>query len=147
MLESRRFSSRIILQIVLTILVVPFLLPLIAMVGGSLAGQGWGNYTAVLSVPELPLFFRNSAIIALVTIVIVYAITMLAAFGFAKLHIRGKAFFFWLLIAALTLPEVVLLTPLFATMTSLNLYNTYWAVILPLSALQLPFTVLLARIA
>lgn len=145
MLESRRFSSRIILQIVLTILVVPFLLPLIAMVGGSLAGQGWGNYTAVLSVPELPLFFRNSAIIALVTIVIVYAITMLAAFGFAKLHIRGKAFFFWLLIAALTLPEVVLLTPLFATMTSLNLYNTYWAVILPLSALQLPFTVLLAR--
>jgi raffinose/stachyose/melibiose transport system permease protein len=145
MLESRRLSSRIILQILLTILVVPFVLPLVAMVGGSLAGAGWGNYLAVLSVPELPLFFRNSALIALATIVIVYTFTMLAAFGFAKLYIHGKSVFFWMLIAALTLPEVVLLTPLFATMSSLNLYNTYWAVILPLSALQLPFTVLLAR--
>jgi raffinose/stachyose/melibiose transport system permease protein len=145
MLESRRRSSRVILQIILTILVIPFVLPLVAMVQGSLAGAGWGNYVAVLSVPELPLFFRNSALIAVATIVIVYVFTMLAAFGFAKLHIRGKSFYFWLLIAALTLPEVVLLTPLFATMTSLNLYNTYWAVILPLSALQLPFTVLLAR--
>jgi raffinose/stachyose/melibiose transport system permease protein len=145
MLESRRLSSRIILQILLTILVVPFVLPLVAMVGGSLAGAGWGNYLTVLSVPELPLFFRNSALIALATIVIVYTFTMLAAFGFAKLYIHGKSVFFWMLIAALTLPEVVLLTPLFATMSSLNLYNTYWAVILPLSALQLPFTVLLAR--
>lgn len=144
-LDSRRRTSRIILQVILTLFAIPFVLPLVAMVQGSLAGDGWGNYRAVLAVPELPLFFRNSALIAVATIIIVYVLTMLAAFGFAKLHIRGKAFYFWLLIAALTLPEVVLLTPLFATVTSLNIYNTYWAVILPLSALQLPFTVLLAR--
>ncbi|MDQ1576726.1 MAG: raffinose/stachyose/melibiose transport system permease protein [Microbacteriaceae bacterium] len=145
MFEARTRSAKVVLQIVITILVLPFLFPLIAMVQGSLAGAGWQNYLTVLSVPELPLFFRNSAVIALGTIVIVYALTMLAAFGFSKLHIRGKEVYFWMLLAALTLPEVVLLTPLFSTTTTLNLYNTYWAVILPLAALQVPFTILLAR--
>ena len=50
-----------------------------------------------------------------------------------------------MLLATLTLPGVVLLTPLFATTTALNVYNTYWAVILPLAALQVPFAVLLTR--
>jgi raffinose/stachyose/melibiose transport system permease protein len=145
MLQARTRRGRLVLQIVLTLMVLPFLFPLIAMVQGSLAGAGWKNYTTVLGVPELPLFFRNSAIIALVTILIVYVLTMLAAFGFSKLHIRGKNVLFWMLLATLTLPGVVLLTPLFATSTALNVYNTYWAVILPLAALQVPFAVLLTR--
>lgn len=145
MFAIRSTRSRVILQIVLTIIVVPFLLPLIAMVSGSLAGEGWRNYTTVLSVPELPLFFRNSAIIAAATIAIVYAVTMVGAFGFSKLHVRAKELYFWMLLATLTLPEAVLLAPLFATATALNIYNTYWAVILPMAALQVPFAVLLAR--
>ncbi len=145
MLRAHTRLGRTILQVVLTLMVLPFLFPLIAMVQGSLAGAGWQNYVTVLGVPELPLFFRNSIIIAAATIAIVYTFTMLAAFGFSKLHIWGKEEIFWMLLAALTLPGVVLLTPLFATLTSVNLYNTYWAVILPLAALQVPFAVLLTR--
>jgi ABC-type glycerol-3-phosphate transport system permease component len=126
-------------------MILPYLFPLIVMVQGSLAGLGWQNYQIVLAVGEVPLFFRNSAIIALCTIAIVYCCTMLAAFGFSKLHIRGKEIYFWMILAALTLPEVVLVTPLFVTATTLNLYDTYWAVILPLAALQIPFAVLLTR--
>jgi len=145
MLEARSRLSRVVLQLVLTVLTVPFLLPLIAMVQGSLAGRGWDNYRIVLAVPQLPYFFRNSAIIATVTIALVYICTITAAFGFSKLRIRGKEFYFWLLLAVLTLPEVVLIAPLFVTATKFNIYNTYWAVILPLAALQIPFTVLLTR--
>jgi multiple sugar transport system permease protein/raffinose/stachyose/melibiose transport system permease protein len=43
------------------------------------------------------------------------------------------------------MPEVVLLTPLFSTAIRLNLYNTYFSVMLPLAALQIPFCVLLTR--
>ena len=60
MLRARTWRGRIGLQIVLTLMVLPFLFPLIAMVQGSLAGAGWKNYATVLGVPELPLFFRNS---------------------------------------------------------------------------------------
>src|ERR1700728_2765512 len=134
MFETRRLSSKIVLQVILTIMVLPFLFPLIAMVQESLAGQGWDNYRVVWDTGVVPEFFRNSAIIAAGVIIIVYALTMLAAFGFSKLHIRGREIYFWMMLVALTLPEVVLLTPLFATTIKLNLYNTYWAVIIPLSS-------------
>jgi raffinose/stachyose/melibiose transport system permease protein len=145
MFETRSKASQWVLQIVLTLMVLPFIFPIVAMVQGSLAGIGWGNYEAVLSRPELPLFFRNSILISAATIVIVYLCTMAAAFAFSKLHIRGREVYFWMILAALTLPEVVLLTPLFSTTLQLGLYNTYWSVILPLAALQIPFTVLLTR--
>ncbi|UQN28777.1 carbohydrate ABC transporter permease [Brachybacterium kimchii] len=145
MLEARTRLGRLGLQALVTVLVIPFLIPLIAMIQGSLQGIGWRNYLVVLSLPQLPLFFRNSLIIAGLTILLVYLCTMLASFGFAKLHIHGKEFFFWLLLAALTLPEIVLVTPLFVTASVTNIYNTYWAVVLPLAALQIPFAVLLTR--
>jgi raffinose/stachyose/melibiose transport system permease protein len=145
MFEARRPSARVVLQVVITLLVIPYLFPLVVMVQGSLAGQGWGNYRAVFAVGAVPTFFRNSTIIAASTIVIVYVLTMLAAFGFSKLRIRGKEVYFWMMLAALTLPEVVLLTPIFTTTLQLGVYDTYWAVVLPLAALQIPFTVLLTR--
>ena len=145
MFETRRLSSKIVLQIILTIMVLPFLFPLIAMVQESLAGQGWDNYRVVWDTGVVPEFFRNSAIIAAGVIIIVYALTMLAAFGFSKLHLRGREIYFWMMLAALTLPEVVLLTPLFSTAIRLGLYNTYFSVMLPLAALQIPFAVLLTR--
>nr|WP_254071405.1 MULTISPECIES: carbohydrate ABC transporter permease [unclassified Rathayibacter] len=132
-------------QLLATVIVVPYVFALVAMVQGSLAGAGWGNYGKVFATGVVPTYFRNTIIVAVSTVAIVYACTMLAAFGFAKLRIRGKEVWFWLLIAALTMPEAVLLTPLFVTASTLDVYNQLIAVILPLAALQVPFTVLLAR--
>jgi ABC-type glycerol-3-phosphate transport system permease component len=145
MFEVKSRSQKIVIQVLATLLVIPYLFPLVVMMQGSFAGQGIENYRAVLRIELLPYFFRNSIIIAAAVIAIVYVCTILAAFGFAKLRIRGKEIVFWVLMAALTLPEVVILTPLFATASSTGLYDTLWSVILPLSALQIPFTVLLCR--
>lgn len=145
MFETRTRWAKIGLQLLATALIIPFIVPLVAMVQGSFAGAGLGNYRAVLAVPGFWRFFINSIIIAGCVIVLVYAVTMLAAYGFSKLRIRAREVYFWLLLACLTLPEVVLLTPLFTTDQVLNLYNTYWAVVFPLAALQVPFAVLLTR--
>lgn len=145
MLEVRSTFSRVLLQIAVTIMVIPFAFPLVAMVQGSLAGDGWRNYVAVLKVPSFSTFFVNSIIIAVSVVAIVYVITLMAAYAFARLRMKGREIFFWLLLACLTIPEVVLLTPLFVTATSAGLYNTRISVILPLAALQIPFAVLLTR--
>lgn len=145
MFETRSLTARITLQAVLTIAVIPFLIPIAAMLAKSFEGPGWGNYLAVVSVPGFFRFFLNSAFIAAMSIVIIYVTTMMAAFGFSKLRIRNKEVYFWLLMAALTLPEVVLIAPLYSTAVSLGLLGTFWAVILPIAALQIPFTVLIAR--
>src|SRR5207244_2981802 len=108
-------------------------------------GLGWSNYKTVLSLDLLPRFFLNSALISIGVISLILICTLTSAFGFSKLTIRGKEIYFWMLLAALTLPEVVLLAPLFATVTTAGAYNTLWAVIIPAAALQIPFAVLLAR--
>lgn len=145
MFEARTRRSRIGQQVLATLLVLPFLAPLVAMVQGSLAGQGVGNYRKVFHTGVVGTYFRNSLLIAVCTIALVYVCTMLAAFGFAKLRIAGKEIWFWMLLVALTMPEAVLLTPLFVTASTFDLYDQLIAVILPLAALQVPFTVLLAR--
>lgn len=145
MFEIRSFKSKVLLQIVLLLLTIPYLIPLVQMFLGSLGGKGFLNYKAVWDTGVVPIFFRNSLIISAGVILLVYIFSMTAGFGFAKLHIAGKEVYFWMILVALTLPEVILLSPLFVTFQKMNMYNTFFAVILPVAALQLPFTILLAR--
>lgn len=145
MFEIRNVRSRVVLQLVLALLTIPFLLPLIQMVRGAFSGLGWYNFVVVWQTGVIPTFFKNSIILSASVILIVYVGSMTAAFGFSKLRIPGKEVYFWLMLVALTLPEVIMLSPLFVTFTQLHLYNTLAAVILPLAALQLPFAILLSR--
>jgi raffinose/stachyose/melibiose transport system permease protein len=145
MFETRSLLSRVTLTALLVVMVIPFLIPLYTMVYGSLQGNGWGNYLAVIELEGFLLYFRNSIIISVGTIVIVYFLTMSASFGFSKLRIRNKEVYFWLMMGALTMPEVVLLAPLVIQAARAGVAGTYWAVIIPLAALQIPFTVLLTR--
>jgi raffinose/stachyose/melibiose transport system permease protein len=138
-------ASRITLQVLATLIILPYVAPLIFAVQGSLGGLGFGNYAKVWNTGIVPTVFLNSAIISVSTIALVYAVTMLAAFGFSKLRIMGKEVWFWALLAALTVPEAVLLTPLFVMASNFDLYDELPAVILPLAALQVPFTILIAR--
>lgn len=145
MFDVRSRPSHLALQLVATLMILPIIAPLVFGIQGSLGGRGLGNYVKVYETGILPTVFLNSTIIAVCTIAIVYACTMLAAFGFSKLRIAGKEIWFWVLLAALTVPEAVLLTPLFVLASNFDLYNELPAVILPLVALQLPFTILIAR--
>lgn len=145
MFDLRTNKSKIIVQIVLLLMTIPYAVPLIQMFLGSLGGIGFGNYKAVWDTGVVPTYFRNSLIIAACVIVLVYIFSMTAGFAFSKLYIRGKEVFFWIILAAMTLPEVILLTPLFVTFQRLHMYNTYFAVILPQAGLQIPFAILLTR--
>lgn len=138
-------ASRVGLQLLATVMILPFLAPLLFGIQGSLGGLGFGNYAKVWNTGIVPTVFTNSAIISVCTIAIVCAVTMLGAFGFSKLRILGKEVWFWALLAALTVPEAVLLTPLFVVASNFDLYDELPAVILPLAALQVPFTILIAR--
>ena len=145
MFEVRSLKSKVILQIILLLLTIPYAIPLVQMFMGSIGGTGFLNYKAVWDTGVVPIYFRNSFIISASVILLVYIFSMTAGFGFAKLHMFGKEVFFWLILVALTLPEVILLSPLFVTFQKMHIFNTFLAVILPIAALQLPFTILLTR--
>jgi multiple sugar transport system permease protein/raffinose/stachyose/melibiose transport system permease protein len=145
MLELRSRFSRNIAQLAATIGIIPFIFPLVAMVRGALSGEGWMNFAKVMQVPAFPLFFRNSAIIVAFVVAFTYIIALMAAFGFSKLNIRRREVYFWMILVCFTVPDVVLLPPLFQMATQLGMFNTYWAVIIPMVALHVPFGALLAR--
>ncbi|MBP3204963.1 MAG: carbohydrate ABC transporter permease [Blautia sp.] len=145
MLEVRSKKNKILLQVLLLVMTIPYVLPLIQMVLGSLGGRGLYNYKAVWDTGVVPTYFRNSILISAGVILLVYIFSMTAGFGFSKLYVFGKEVYFWLILVALTLPEVILLTPLFVTFQKMHLFNTFFSVILPLAALQMPFTILLTR--
>lgn len=146
MIEVRSRRARIGLQILVTFLVLPFLLPVIAALRQSFQGEGaLVNYSTVLQHPGVPRFFLNSIYIATATTLISCATAMAAAYAFAKLRMVGREVLFYVILAVMTLPTIVLTVPLFLTMQRLGLFDSPWSVILPLSALLVPFNVLIAR--
>jgi raffinose/stachyose/melibiose transport system permease protein len=145
MFEQTSKTVTIMIQLFLTILAVLFAAPLIIMFKVSLQGEGIGNYAAVLKQPMISRFFLNSIIVSICTIVIVYITTMLAAYAFSKLELRGKGFLFNACLVGLMVPSIALLVPLFLTIKSMHLFNNFFAVIGPISAFTIPFTLLLVR--
>lgn len=138
--------TRVIAQIVATLLVIPFLLPLIAIVAESFQGAGFvKNYQAVLTQTPIVQSALNSAIISAGVIALVYVCTMLAAYAFGKMKFVGKKLVFNAILVGLVLPTIALIVPLFLIVQKLGLFNNYLAVIVPLAATVIPFTLLLTR--
>ena len=99
----------------------------------------------MLSLGQLPGFFVNSALIAVAVIADRVRLHNDRGVRVLQARIRGKEIYFWMLLAALTLPGVVLLTPLFATVTPSGPTTRYGPSSCPVAALRIPFAVLLAR--
>lgn len=139
--RDHSFAAR---QFLLLLLVVPFLIPLILIVRVSLESAGWGNYRAVFAAAPMFRFFANSLIIAVSTVVIVVALALCASYGLACLNLRGSSVIMGAVVAAMSLPVVALLVPLFVMIQRAQLFNTYFAVVLPLVAISLPFAILIS---
>jgi ABC-type glycerol-3-phosphate transport system permease component len=80
---------------------------------------------------DFPVYYKNTAIITIVSLVLVLFLDALAAYGFAKFEFRGKTVLFWLMISTMMLPIYATLIPSFWLFSKLKLINTYAALILP----------------
>lgn len=92
----------------------------------------WSNYGEAWRVANFGLFFRNSLIIALVTVVETVAICALAAYAFSKIRFAGRETLFTVLLATLIIPETVYLIPNVIIVSTLGWMNT-------LAGLTFPF--------
>lgn len=138
--------NRVIHQVLATLVVLPFLLPLLWIVMISFEGQGVvANYSAVITQTPFLRFLVNSVIISVSTIALVFVCTMLASYALAKLRLPAREFLFLVIVAGLMLPVIALTVPLFQMVRQAHLFNNFLAVVLPLSAVIMPMTILLTR--
>lgn len=85
----------------------------------------------------------NSLIVTCVTVILIISISILAAYGFAKIKFIGKNIIFYLLLSGLMIPVQVIMLPLIRVNQMLHLQNSLFSVILPYTALGIPLSVFL----
>lgn len=102
----------------------------------------WANYKAILTGTESRLpFLLNSLIISLATTIIVMVLATPAAFGFAKMKIKGSRHYeFWILSTRM-MPPIAALIPIFIIIRKFGLFDTKAGIILPYIAFNLPYAV------
>ena len=99
-----------------------------------------------LSGPEMPAALRwlvNTVFMAVASMVLTCFTSAMAGYALAKKRFVGRAVVFSLIVCAMALPKQVILIPLLREMSSLELYNTIWAVIFPI--VGWPFGVFLMK--
>jgi multiple sugar transport system permease protein len=123
------------------VMLFPFLWTVVTSITpeGSLAGGPtlWVDNPTLAAyrtlLDSLPMWriVANSLWVAVVSTLLQLLTGSMAAYGFARLSFRGKGVVFALYLATLMVPMQVLVVPLFIEMKTLNLQDTYMALLAP----------------
>ena len=114
--------------------------------GGLLiSGISLDNYVTVFNDAPLAQHFLNSLAVTIPSVMLVVAISSLAAFALARLEFFARDIWFYLLIMTLMLPIPTLVIPIVQINKALGLNDTYLGLILPYTALGVPFAIVILR--
>jgi multiple sugar transport system permease protein len=152
--RRRQYGVYAILVVAAVATVMPFVWMLLGSIkpdGEILADPGgWlphsptvDNYREWFVALRIGTFFRNSAIVAVVTVLGNLLFCSMVGYALAKLEFAGKRVLFALVMTTLMVPGVVTFVPMFVVVAKLHLINTYAGLILPF--LTSPLGVFLMR--
>lgn len=89
------------------------------------------NYYDAFTTVSLGQYLWNTLIFTIITTAIMLVVITLAAFAFARLEFKGRNIIFTLFLALMMIPNELVVITNFATITSLNMRNTFTGLILP----------------
>ena len=143
----RQRTLRIATYVILTIWAIVVLFPFYWMLLTSFKGYGaynseyipqlytlsptLENYREAFTAVPLAKYFVNSVIFTLATTAVMLAVTILAAFAFARLNFRGKSIAFVVFLSLMMIPNELVIITNFVTVTNMGLRNTFSGLILP----------------
>ena len=87
----------------------------------------WGNYEHLLRDTLFPRWVFNTLLVAGAVTLIKVLIDSMSGYAFAKLQFPFKNVLFVVIIATLMIPFSTILVPLYFTVRSFGLLNSYWA--------------------
>lgn len=89
------------------------------------------NYVDAFTAVPLARYFANTVVFTVVTTAVMMAVTILAAFAFARMNFRGKNLAFTFFLSLMMIPNELVIITNFVTITNLELRNTFLGLILP----------------
>lgn len=90
-------------------------------------------------------YFLNSVVVTSSTVLIVVVSSAMGGYAFGMRRFKGQNLLFMAIISVLTIPYIMYLIPIYIMEDKLGLRNTWWGLILPYVALNLPWGLLIMR--
>ncbi|MFG2273691.1 carbohydrate ABC transporter permease [Streptomyces chartreusis] len=92
------------------------------------------NFSALLDQLDMPRYFLNSLIVAVLVTVSNLLFCSMLGYALAKLDFSGRSKVFGLVLAALMVPGNLMILPLYVLMNGMGLIDTYAGLVLPFAA-------------
>jgi len=102
----------------------------------------FGTYQRFFS-KEVLTFLFNSYFIGIVTTIISLILGSFAAYGFSRFKFKGKSVMNMFVVATQTIPAIALLIPYYIFIIRLNLYDTYFGLIITYTSFCLPYCIVM----
>lgn len=100
------------------------------------------NYVKAWQTFDLPTYFMNSVKVTAAVIFFVTIFATMFAYATARMHFRGQHFLRMLTMIGLFLPLQCIMIPIAVLVRDLHINNTLWAVIVPYTAFNLSFSIM-----
>jgi len=147
-------TGRVLLLLLMTITILPF----ISIFTTALHPSGtvpnglewpsnpqWGNFIEAFNVANMTTLLASSIFIVIAVVPVSLIISTMAAFAIGLLRIPGSRMLLVLFVFGLTLPFGGIIVPLYYLERAIGIYNTRFAIVLPLIGLYMPFAVFWMR--
>ncbi len=100
------------------------------------------NYVNMMESIPFFTYFRNSLIFAIGSSAVSVIAAGMAAYALARIRFPGSNLIYLALILSVALPQIAVLVPMFQTFNTFRLVNTHHGLIIMMSSLMLPFTIM-----
>lgn len=125
---------------------IVFIVPVLWMISTSLKATGkeftmppqwipdpvkWGNYPTALTKLPFYLYFRNTMIVVVFSMIGTLLTSSMAGYAFAHIRFPLRDFWFGVLLSTMMLPGVVTLIPTYVLFAKLQWVNTFLPLIVP----------------
>jgi len=97
------------------------------------------NYRMLLGHAQFMRYFRNTAVVTVLVVMISMVTSVLAAYSLSRLRFWGSGLLATGVFLTYLVPETLLFIPLFQIIGKLGLLNTYWALVVVYPTIAVPF--------
>lgn len=113
--------------------------------GGNILGIPqqwlWSNYSAIFGNSDMLLYFFNSTLVTTISIIAVLLLGGTAAYAIQRMKWKLSQPVLLIFLLGIMIPTQSSLLPLFTNFSKLNIVDSYWALILPYVAFELPVAI------
>ncbi|MBM7572965.1 raffinose/stachyose/melibiose transport system permease protein [Aquibacillus albus] len=100
----------------------------------------WGNYVSAFTQGNVLPYFFNSVLVTFVSVALTAFVSILLAYAFTRMKWRFSALFMNIILLGMMIPIHATLLPNFIIFNEIGLLNSYWALILPYTAFNIPIS-------